>query len=97
MLGYKTKVGSKPSGDILILERSDIGNAKTAKGIYRKREIAIGQVHTIKVPKDGKEYYRFPLATGEWAQPAVSAADKQRNAGVRLKRTNSELPEPTDP
>ena len=77
MFGYKTEVGGKPSGEIYIIERTDLEKAKTAKALYKGREIAIEQVLVVKETRaDGKQYHKFPLATGDWKQPEVSRLDK---------------------
>ena len=82
MLGYKTKIGGQPTGDLYLLERSEIENATTAKQIYKERVIAIKQVFSIKETKQGKEHFKFPLASGEWKQPELEKAEKRNSEEV---------------
>ena len=44
MLGYSLKPGGQPTGDIYILERTNLENATTTKKVYKERRIAIAQV-----------------------------------------------------
>ena len=87
MLGYKLLAGNKPSGDILILEREDIENARTPQGLLKRRAISLQQVTTVRVKQeDGSYLYRFPIATGDWKQPQPKRlmSDRKRQAGVKL-------------
>ena len=95
MFGYKTEVGGKPTGDIYIFEREDLEKATSAAALYKGREIEIKQVITVQeTHKDGKEYYRFPLATGEWKQPEASRVEKEIKSKVKLRRIKEGEPEP---
>ena len=47
VIGYKIKAGGKPTGDVYIVERSDIGNAETAKDVHKEKCIHLDTVQVV--------------------------------------------------